>query len=66
MDIGMTKLFGGFDQCFYDAYNEAYPLEKGWEKRSTISQLYPLLVHAVLFGGHYISEVKRIFSAFRN
>jgi len=66
MDIGMTKLFGGFDQRFYDAYNEAYPLEKGWEKRSTISQLYPLLVHAVLFGGHYISEVKRIFSAFRN
>jgi len=65
MDIGMTKLFGGFDQHFYDAYNEAYPLENGWEKRLPITQLYPLLVHAVLFGGHYISEVKHIFSAFQ-
>jgi len=65
MDIGMTKLFGGFDQRFYEAYNEICPLEKGWEKRLPITQLYPLLVHAVLFGGHYISEVKHIFSAFR-
>jgi fructosamine-3-kinase len=64
MDIGMTRLFGGFDQRFYEAYNEAYPLEKGWEKRLPITQLYPLLVHAVLFGGHYISDVKHIFSAF--
>ena len=66
MDIGMTKLFGGFDQRFYDAYNEAYHLENGWEKRLRITQLYPLLVHAVLFGGHYIYEVKYFFSTFRN
>jgi fructosamine-3-kinase len=64
MDIGMTKLFGGFDQRFYDLYNETYPLEKEWERRLPVTQLYPLLVHAVLFGGHYISEVKHIFSAF--
>jgi protein-ribulosamine 3-kinase len=64
MDIGMAKLFGGFDQRFYDAYNETYPLEKQWEKRLPITQLYPLLVHAVLFGGHYISKVRDIFSAF--
>ena len=65
MDIGMTKLFGGFDKPFYEAYNETYPLEKEWKKRLPITQLYPLLVHAVLFGGHYISEVKHILSAFR-
>lgn len=64
MDIGMTKLFGGFDQQFYDSYNGTYPLEKGWEKRLSITQLYPLLVHAVLFGGHYIGSVKNIFKAF--
>jgi len=64
MDIGMTKLFGGFDQRFYEAYNEIYPLEKEWEKRLPITQLYPLLVHAVLFDGHYISEVKHVFSTF--
>ncbi|TMI96788.1 MAG: fructosamine kinase family protein [Bacteroidetes bacterium] len=65
MDMGMTKLFGGFDRQFYEAYNETYPLQKGWENRLPITQLYPLLVHAVLFGGHYISDVKHIFSAFR-
>jgi len=64
MDIGMTKLFGGFDQRFYEAYNGTYPLEKGWEKRLPITQLYPLLVHAVLFGGHYIDSVKNVFKVF--
>ena len=64
MDIGMTKLFGGLDMRFYEAYNEAYPLEKEWQKRLPITQLYPLLVHAVLFGGHYISNVKDILKQF--
>ena len=64
MDIGMTKLFGGFDQCFYDLYNSTYPLEKGWEKRLPVTQLYPLLIHAVLFGGHYIESVKNILKVF--
>ena len=64
MDIGMTKLFGGFDQPFYDLYNDTYPLEKGWEKRLPVTQIYPLLVHAVLFGGHYIKSVKNILKAF--
>jgi fructosamine-3-kinase len=64
MDIGMTKLFGGFDQQFYEGYNETYPLEKGWETRLPASQLYPLLVHAVLFGGHYISTAREIMKQF--
>ncbi len=62
MDIGMTKLFGGFDQRFYNAYSETYPLDKDWEKRLPITQLYPLLVHAVLFGGHYISNAMELFA----
>jgi protein-ribulosamine 3-kinase len=61
MDIGMSKLFGGFPQIFYDAYNESYPLENGWNERLKYSQLYPLLVHAVLFGGHYVSQAKQVF-----
>ena len=64
MDIGMTKLFGGFDQRFYEAYNEAFPFEKGWEKRIELTQLYPLLVHAVLFGGHYIMQTKQVINQF--
>ena len=60
MDIGMTKLFGGFDQRFYDAYDHYYPLEKDWQKRLPLTQLYPILVHAVLFGGHYVSSALSI------
>lgn len=63
MDIGMTKLFGGFDRRFYDAYQASYPLEKEWQKRLSITQLYPILVHAVLFGGHYIGSAKAIISS---
>ena len=64
MDIGMTKLFGGFDHRFYTAYHEAYPFENGWERRVPVTQLYPLLVHAVLFGGHYIMRASNVIKAF--
>ncbi|CAN5523819.1 fructosamine kinase family protein [soil metagenome] len=62
MDICMTKLFGGFDSSFYDHYNESFPLEKDWRKRLPVTQLYPLLVHAGLFGGNYISRCRNIIN----
>lgn len=64
IDIGMTKMFGGFNDRFYAAYAEIFPLEKNWEQRLQITQLYPLLVHAVLFGGHYIGAVRNIIRRF--
>lgn len=64
MDIGMTKLFGGFSQQFYDAYNATYPLQQGWKNRLPLTQLYPLLVHAFLFGGHYIHNVRQILETY--
>jgi fructosamine-3-kinase len=60
MDIGMTLLFGGFDTAFYKGYESVYPLQTGWQQRIPLTQLYPLLVHAVLFGGHYISQALSI------
>jgi fructosamine-3-kinase len=60
MDIGMTKLFGGFDQRFYNAYNEVYPLQKDWQQRLQLTQLYPILVHAILFSGHYVDKARAI------
>jgi len=57
MDIAMSRLFGGFDKRFYDAYNEVYPLEKGWEDRVFVANLYPLMAHANLFGGGYTLQV---------
>lgn len=64
MDLAMTKLFGGFPQEFYSAYQETYPLEAGWEDRLPLGQLYYLLVHLNMFGTSYLPSVKRIIKRF--
>jgi fructosamine-3-kinase len=63
-DIAMTQLFGGFQPEFYHAYNQAWPMEKDWQKRTDIFNLYPLLVHVNLFGGSYVAQVLRIIRQF--
>ncbi len=57
MDIAMSLLFGGFDRSFYNYYSEIFPMQQGWKERIQLCQLYPLLVHLVLFGGHYYYNV---------
>ena len=64
IDLAMMKLFGGFNERTFDAYQEAYPLEPGWKSRIELNQLYPLLVHVNLFGGHYAQSVERIACRF--
>jgi fructosamine-3-kinase len=56
-DLAMLALFG----CpqlprVLEAYAEAAPLADGWEDRVPLHQLFPLLVHACLFGGGYGSR----------
>lgn len=60
MDLGMTKLFGGFTDTFYEVYQNVYPMETGWEDRMSLSMLYPLLVHVNLFGLSYVSQIEQI------
>ncbi|HET7388197.1 MAG TPA: fructosamine kinase family protein [Nocardioidaceae bacterium] len=53
-DLAMLSLFG----CpqlprVLDAYDEAAPLADGWRDRVALHQLFPLLVHACMFGGGY-------------
>ncbi len=64
MDLAMTKLFGGFSSEFYSHYNLYFPLEKGWESRMEICNLYPLLVHLNLFGSSYLHQIKSILKRF--
>ncbi|NLF43328.1 MAG: fructosamine kinase family protein [Bacteroidales bacterium] len=64
MDIGMSKLFGGFHNEFYEAYNATWPLEKHWHERIDYCNLYPLLVHLKLFGKGYYSTIARIMEKF--
>jgi fructosamine-3-kinase len=53
-DLAMLALFGlPHLQRLLDAYREESPLADGWQERQPLHQLFPLLVHAALFGGHY-------------
>jgi fructosamine-3-kinase len=59
MDLAFTLLFGYFEKQFYQAYNEAFPLETGFEERADLYNLYPLLVHTNLFGTSYLAGIER-------
>jgi fructosamine-3-kinase len=64
VDLAMTMLFGGFSPDFYRAYDEEYPLGKGWRSRLDIYNLYPLLVHLNLFGISYLGSIREIITRF--
>jgi fructosamine-3-kinase len=52
-DLAMMRLFGGWtDDCFR-AYEEIHPLRDGWRDRVQLHQIAPLVVHAIKFGGAY-------------
>jgi protein-ribulosamine 3-kinase len=59
VDLAFTLLFGYFEKRFYQAYNEAFPLEPGFEMRADLYNLYPLLVHTNLFGTSYLAGIER-------
>jgi protein-ribulosamine 3-kinase len=59
MDLAMMRLFGGFGERVFRAYQEVYPLAPGYAERVALYQLYPLLVHVNLFGGSYVESVER-------
>ena len=61
-DIAMTMLFGGFPNEFYVAYEAAWPLDAGAERRRPLYNLYHVLNHFNLFGGSYLSQADRIIA----
>jgi fructosamine-3-kinase len=64
VDLAMMRLFGGFQERVFSAYEEDFPLAPGAAERVTLCQLYPLLVHVNLFGGSYAVSVERIVRSF--
>jgi fructosamine-3-kinase len=53
-DLAMLRLFGCPElERVLAGYQEAVPLAEGWTRRVGLHQLFPLLVHAVLFGRGY-------------
>jgi fructosamine-3-kinase len=62
-DLAMTRLFGGFPDAFYTAYEQAWPLPHGAHFRLPLYQLYHILNHANLFGGSYLHQANSIIGS---
>jgi len=58
IELAFTTLFSTFGQAFYRRYAELRPIAPGFfEERAPLYNLYPLLVHTLLFGGSYARSV---------
>ncbi len=64
IEIAFTTLFGRFGEGFYDAYQEVFQMESGFENRFEVYNLYPLLVHANLFGGAYVGSYRQLIKKY--
>lgn len=62
-DLAMMRLFGGFGDACFAAYQEVAPLSEGWRERVPLHQLAPLAVHALKFGGPYGAATERALAA---
>jgi fructosamine-3-kinase len=65
MDLAMLDLFGSIPARTAAAYDEVHPLADGWRDRLGLWQLFPLLVHGVLFGGGYVGQAVAAARAYR-
>lgn len=52
-EIGMMRMFGGFDARCEAAYAEIWPLAEGAEQRISLYRLYHEINHFILFGYNY-------------
>jgi fructosamine-3-kinase len=61
-DLAMLRLFGApqlapiLDSYANSAADRGSPLAAGWPDRAPLHQVFPLLVHAVIFGGTYLDR----------
>ncbi|MGH9138249.1 MAG: fructosamine kinase family protein [Acidimicrobiales bacterium] len=63
-DLAMMRLFGGFGEECFAAYEEVHPVGDGWEDRVLLHQIAPLVVHAVKFGGGYVPAAERAIQTY--
>jgi len=65
VELAFITLFGTFGEPFFARYAESRPIRAGFfETRRDLYNLYPLLVHAALFGGGYVSSVRSTLRRF--
>jgi protein-ribulosamine 3-kinase len=59
MDLAFSRMFGPFEEEFYESYDIFFPLEPGFNERVPVYNLYPLLVHLLLFGKSYLPGIEK-------
>ena len=67
IELAFTTLFGTFGEPFFRRYRELRPdfePEGFFAQRRELYNLYPLLVHVRLFGGHYLHSVEATLRRF--
>jgi fructosamine-3-kinase len=65
IELAFATMFATFGEGFFRRYDELRPLRPGFfEIRRDIYNLWPLLVHARLFGGGYAETVEKTLSRF--
>jgi len=65
MELAYMALFDGLGQEFFGVYHEILPIDRGfYETRRHIYNLYPLLVHLVIFGAKYIQPLENSLARF--
>ena len=65
IELAFIELMGGTSPHFFDVYYDIHPPKDGFfEVRRDIYNLYPLLVHAILFRSGYVQMVQNIVQKF--
>lgn len=64
IELAFITLFSTFSERFFHVYREHNPIgDHFFEERRHVYNLYPLLVHAALFGGGYGEQVNTILDS---
>ncbi|CAI3923493.1 fructosamine kinase family protein [Commensalibacter communis] len=59
VDIAMLNIFGSPPEAFYNSYSL---LEPDWQERLPIYQLFPAIVHYILFGDYYVNMIQTLLT----
>lgn len=65
IELAFSTMFKTFGEPFFKRYDELNPIRPGFfEVRCDLYNLYPLLVHARLYGGPYVDNIRAIVTRF--
>lgn len=65
VELAFITLFNCFGRGFFERYAELRPIRDGFfEERRDLYNLYPLLVHTLLFGGAYAAQAERVLARY--